>query len=393
MKNDIDELLKVSLTPMDVPSKGLNNQILLKVREKKNMSNKSIHKKFKIPMAAMLTVGMLALGTVTVVAAYRYLNPEEVALELEDNTLKQAFSGENAIFVNETQECKGYQITLLGSVAGKNISNYMSWDDDGAIEEDRIYTVVAIEHADGTPMADTSSDEYGEELFYVSHYIGGLNPKDYSIMSMGGGYSEFVEDGVMYRLFSMDNIEMFADKGIYVGINSGVFYDAEAYIFDETTGKMIPNTNYEGINVLFELPVDVSKADPAAAETYLKNMEQDKQKEDAEPEKNATDLSAETFLEKLSSENINEYAIPVESTRQVYTPDEKGIVKFSYEFESGAAGSGTLNVNETFLKNEIGIPKIGGISYSDSGLESMLMEVFILNEDGTVTFAIYKPKM
>lgn len=35
---------------------------------------------------------------------------------------------------------------------------------------------------------------------------------------------------------------------------------------------------------------------------------------------------------------------------------------------------------------------IGSYSYSDGGLSSLLMDVFTLNEDGTVTFVLYRMK-
>ncbi len=120
-------------------------------------------------------------------------------MEVEDDTLKKAFLGEEAVLVNETQEMGGYKITLLGSVAGKNLSDYLSWDDAGLPKDDRLYTVVAIEHGDGTPMPDTSSADYGKEPFYASCYIRGLNPLEYSISHIGGGYSAFVKEGVGRR--------------------------------------------------------------------------------------------------------------------------------------------------------------------------------------------------
>ena len=101
--------------------------------------------------------------------------------------LRKAFLSKDAILVNETQESGGYKVTLLGSVAGKSISNFMETNDYGEVLDNRIYTVVAIERADGTPMPDTSSDDYGKEEFYVSHYICGLDPNVYSLMCMGGG--------------------------------------------------------------------------------------------------------------------------------------------------------------------------------------------------------------
>ncbi|MDE7478814.1 MAG: hypothetical protein K2M91_12865, partial [Lachnospiraceae bacterium] len=196
MKKDMDSLLEMALTPMDVPEKELNNQILRKVKEIEDMENEQVYYRKRIPVAALVTVCILILCSSTALAVYKYLTPAEVATETNDDALQKAFLSEDAILVNETQESGGFRITLLGSVAGKNISNFLSTNGKGEVEDNRIYTIVAIEHADGTPMPDTSSDEYGKDTFYASHYIRGLNPIQYSLMSMGGGYTEFVKDGI-----------------------------------------------------------------------------------------------------------------------------------------------------------------------------------------------------
>lgn len=390
MKEDMDSLLKKSLIPTDMPPERLNCQVLLRAKEREMMK----HQK-RIPAAVAAAVCVVLLGSMTAVAARRYFSPAEIATEFENETLAKAFSGEGAVLVNETQESGGYRITLLGSVAGKNLSDYMITDDKGMVEEDKIYTVVAIERADGTPMPDTSSDDYDKEPLYVSHYIRGLDPNVYSLQSMGGGYSTAVRDGVMYRMVEMDNIEMFADKGIYVGVSSGTFYDSAAYRFDEGSGEISPNTGYQGVNALFTLPVDKSKADSAAAEAYLKELRAEWETPaqgsyDFQMGKaDASDLAVEAFMEKLTAENLDEYAAPVEATRMVLTPDKEGMVSGSYELENGAAGSSAFWVTP---KTKAGEYQIGGYSYSENALEDLLIDVYVLNEDGTVTYVVYRPK-
>lgn len=381
---DIDELLKKSLAPASEPPEWLNCQVLLRAKERKQMKQQR-----RIPVAAAAAVCVMLLGSVTVVAARRYFSPAEIAAEFENDMLAKAFSGEGAVLVNETQESGGFCITLLGSVAGKNISDYLTTDDEGMVEENKIYTVVAIERADGTPMPDTSSDEYGKEPFYVSHYIRGLDPKKYSMQSMGGGSSTAVRDGVMYRIMEMDNIEMFADKGIYVGVSSGVFYDTEAYRFDEGSGEISRNTDYQGVNALFTLPVDKSKADSAAAEAYLKELHAEWDTPSAPPEMDAADLAVEEFMNKLTAENLDEYAAPVESTRMVLTPDKEGLVSGSYELENGSAGTSAFWVTP---ETKVGEYQIGGYSYSENALKDLVIDVFVLNDDGTVTYVVYRPK-
>lgn len=338
----------------------------------------------------------------TAVAAYHYLSPAAAASEVEDNALEKAFLGENAVLVNETQESGGYRITLLGSVAGKNISDHLTEDAAGNVVSDRIYTVVAIERADGSPMPDTSSDDYGKESFYASHYIRGLNPNTYSLMSMGGGYTEFVRDGIQYRLLEMDNLEMFADRGIYVGVSEGIFYDGNAYVYDDSTGIMSRNEDYDGVNALFELPVDKTKADLAAAEEYLKAFG-DAMNAPAEPmEKDPIDLRVEEFMGKLTPENIDQYAEPIASTRQTCKVDGNGLVSFSFELESGEEVSGDMDLDEMFPDGKVGMCRNFFPYYSkndseellipENGLKDLLIQTFTLNEDGTVTFVVYQPK-
>lgn len=397
MKKNMEQLLETALTPMELPKQRLNDQILWKAKERQDMNNNQVrngsYNKRRIPAAVLVTACILVLCSSTALAVYKYLTPAEVATETDNNALREAFLGGGAILVNETQESGGYRVTLLGSVAGRSISDFMEMDNHGEVLDDRIYTVVAIERADGTPMPDTSSDDYGKESFYVSHYIRGLDPNFYSLMRMGGGYTAFVKNGVQYRILDMDNIEMFADKGIYVGVSTGTFYDADAYVYNAETGEMTRNEGYGGVNALFRLPVDENKADPAAAEAYLKTLDDDTDQPEEPVEKDAAELDVEAFIEKLTPENIDEYAVPVELTRQTCTIDADGRVHYSYKMDN-SEGSGTVAFDNLFPDGKTGISPAFSCSYGsyDSGLADLCIDVFILNEDGTVTYVVYQPK-
>lgn len=347
-------------------------------------------KKKHIPAVAAACL-VLVLGSVTAVAAYHYFSPAQVAQKLEDQKLAEAFSGEDALLINETQVYGDYQVTLLGVVAGKDISEYLSTE-NGIVQEDMIYGVTATTRTDGTPMPDVSDDAYDEQPFFASFYIGGLNPKDYSIMSMGGGYSEFVENGITYRLLEMENIEMFADRGIYLGVSDGSFYNAQAYSFDEATGEISRNESYAGINALFKVPVDVSKADPAAAQEYLEALAEGEESDD---QALAGETLSEAHVLKRWEEALSEGYLPlgmkpVTSTMQICTPDAEGGFSYSYPYGDGGQGSGIAYVKELFPENETGTKAVGGYHHSGD-MESLCIETFTLNEDGTVTFMLYVP--
>lgn len=391
MKKDMDRILKQALAPEEEPDWWLNQNIINRAEE---MTQMKLRKKSRVPAAILAASFTLIVSSAAVFAAVRYLGPVQVAQELEDTKLMEAFQGKDAVLVNETQEYGGYLVTLLGAVSGKNISQFLSRDNQGQVEENRFYAAVAIEHADGTPMPDTSDSSYGEEAFYVSPYIKGLEPWNYGLMNMGGGYSEFVQDGIQYRLLDMENIDIFADRGIYIGVSMGTFYDHDAYLFDETTGEITRNEAYDKVNALFTLPLDPAKGDREAAEAFLKAMEEE---EDTPIESTEEDQVVEDWIEQLEKElQAGEIvsAERVESTVQICKPDADGTIFYEYSLENGGGGSGTQSIEFLFPDKKAGTMALAGYSCgeNETGLDYAEADIMTLNEDGTVTFAVYMKK-
>ncbi len=388
MKKDIDRILKQALAPEEEPDRWLNQNIIHRAEEMTQMKNR---KTSRVPAAILAASITLMIGSAAVLAAARYLNPVQVAQRLEDQKLMEAFQGEDAVLVNETQEYGGYRITLLGAVSGKNISQFLSKDNQGQVLEDRFYAAVAIERADGTPMPDTSDPTYGDEEFYVSPYIKGLEPWNYGLMNMGGGYSTFVQDGIQYRLLDMDNIDIFADRGIYIGASAGTFYDNEAYQYDESTGEITRNEAYDKVNALFTLPLDPAKGDPEAAEAFLRSMEE----EDDTPiemteEQQALEDWGEQLEQELQKGEIT-CAERIESTVQTCKPDAEGYFSYSYDLGDNGGGSGTQKIEWLFPEKKAGTMALAGYSCGED-IASAKADVMTLNEDGTVTFAVYQFK-
>lgn len=267
MESRIDELLMRALAPTNDAEDWLNQKILRRVEEMQNMNEKQNYIK-KISVAVMTAALVLGVTSLTAYASWRYLSAQEVAEEVKDFQLADAFLSEDAICVNEVQSYGGYRITLLGMVSGDDLSQYPRVHDN-TLQTDRVYAVVTIENEDGTPMPDTSSEAYGELEFFVSPLVGGLNPVTYNAASMNGNYSEMWENGALYRLIECDNVDIFADRGLYLCVSEGSFYDKSAYQYDKETGQISRNEDYSGLNALFDLPVDTAKADPEKATEYL----------------------------------------------------------------------------------------------------------------------------
>lgn len=385
----LDDILFNALSPNYEPDEELNHRIIDYEKENKMGEIKNIWRK-SFPAAAAVAAAVM-ITSVTTFAAWRYLTAKDVAERVDDRKLAEAFTEEDAWNEAEVQSYGGYDISLIGLVSGTDISDYLSIQ-NGKVVADKTYAVVAISNADGTPMPDTSDAEYGKQDFLVSPYIEGCNPAIVNIFSLaGGGYSAFVEDGIQYRIMEAENIEVFADHTIYLGVTDGTFYNQDAYVFDAGSGRITRNDSYDGVNALFILPIDPSKADKDKAEKILSDIfaPSDENASD-DPYQFATDDVRE-FMSKLTADNIDLYAEPVESTRQTLTPNERGEYSYSYEMPDGAAGSGTTAVSHVFAPGETGMSGNFGWSSSENGLEDLQIETHTLNEDGTVTFVIYVP--
>ncbi|MBQ9608518.1 MAG: hypothetical protein IJV15_03630 [Lachnospiraceae bacterium] len=390
---DIDKLLYDALSPKEEMSDELKTCVMQRVIDGKehnmNYKKETVSNRRHLPAAAAVTLAALMVTSVTAFAAHKFMSAKDVAKDLDDEKLAEAFT-DDEWNLNDMQSYGGYDISLIGLVSGKDISGHLVTT-NGKLINDNTYAVVAIGRSDGSPMPDVSSDEYNNLSFLVSPYIEGYNPACYNVFSLkAGGYSEIVEDGILYRIMQVENIEAFADHTIYLGVSDGTFYNDEAYIFDETTGAITRNDAYEGVNALFTLPIDSSKADAVKAAEIIDNI--DNPTDDVEDEEYA-DKDVVEFMSKLSAENIDSFATPVESTRQIVKPNERGEFSYSYELSDGASGNGVAVVDDVFPDGKVGMSENFGWSTSEDGMNDLIIETYTLNEDGTVTFVIYVPKL
>ncbi len=463
MKRDMDDLLKQALSPDMTPDPRLNRRIIQAHQEKENRNmklnmdlfanntsgaNDRRRPRFRARTAVAAAIcGVLVVGSVSTYAAWRLLSAGEVVKEYGDLKLAEAFTGKDAVLVNESQTDGDYRITLLGAVPGENISDYLNHGSNKtfylssngqylALEDDRLYTIVAIEHADGTPMPATSDDAYGDETFFVSPYVKGLDPQNYNSLTMKGSYTELVIDGVQYRILETTNVELFADRGVYIGVNDGTFYENTAFLYDETTGEISRNANYPGLNVLFNLPLDPANADPAAAQAWLNAFGQAAQDASsnasaaivysATGDDSGSSISGQPAQETVSvygidtiditthqnwvsqiatdgklvdQEALQELCAAIPQTIQT-CPVTDNSFAYAWDLNGLGASSGTLRMDYVFPEGSApGTMVLIGSNFSLDGSESeedMLrsakLETALLNEDGTVTVAVYVPK-
>ncbi|UNC92281.1 hypothetical protein [Candidatus Contubernalis alkaliaceticus] len=346
--DDFDQLLKQSLSPTVEPSEELNRKIINRLKERNKMRNKVPKKMFP---AALIATSLIFAMFVTVFAAIHLLNSKQVAEHLGDQTLAQAFDGQDAVEVNELVVSGGYNFTLHGIVSGQGLTDFAVSGQE--ISPDRTYAVVSIAKQDGSKMTDIQDEEYDEVSFFVSPLIKGQNPWQFNIASMNGGYSEFVIDGVMYRLIDCDGVEIFADRGVYLAISSSNFYDINAFNYNEETGEISLNEDYEGANALFDLPLDITKADPDKAEKYLQQL-WDNTEDSGSSEEKIFDWDDELANAVMVRESLKEV-----------TYDEDGLACYEYKNHKIA-----FNPDVFFAEDQT--PKLVSIAEADGERTAIL---------------------
>ncbi len=260
---DFDKIITSAFSRRESPSPVVNQRILLQSQYERVEKMKKSRKFRKILVAAALIV----VCAVPVYRAVKLLLPSQVAQKSGDLALAKAFESEDAIIVNETQSSGGYDVTLMGIVSGENISDINKNTPEDFLDE-KTYRVVAVQKSDGTKITDITERP---ELF-ISPYIKGCHPNLVNIASLKGGYHDMVVDGVMYRLIDCDSIEVFASTEVYLGVSEGMLLPGNAFVYNKDNGTIMRNPDYEGVNALFDLPLDTSKADPDKALEIIKSL-------------------------------------------------------------------------------------------------------------------------
>lgn len=283
-KEDLEQVLSFALRTdeTDMPTQGLQEGILKKAKEEGTVKRRHYRKGFAV--AAMLVL-ILGVGSISATAAYKYLTAGEAVGAMEDGTsadtlheaLEEGFKSEDSVSINETQTTLDYKITLLGILSGEDLIKNMSEESREnlltGLMENMTYVVYAMEHADGTPVDKEDPSEFCSNLL-ASEMIGGREPAYYEEFDVANYVgSGIYENGMIYWIRSVKNLDMYADRGVYLGIVEDGKYE-KAYKLDEETGEIVKNPECTDLNaVLFKLPIPADKADAEKAAAYEKKWE------------------------------------------------------------------------------------------------------------------------
>lgn len=223
----------------------------------KERTDMTIRKTKKI---AILAAACIALLAVSVSAAYAWLTPAQVAEEHNQPLLAEAFSGPDAIELNETVESGDFSITLLGLVSGRNLDTL-----NPDLEKDHTYSVLALRRLDGTPLTNQDFDFIS---YTMTPLVAGFSPLTVNNWTLEAGVAGMDRDGVYYYLLDTQSIEMFADHTVYMAFYEGLTPNNTIFTVAED-GTISFAEDFTGVHALFTLPLDPSKADPAAARAFV----------------------------------------------------------------------------------------------------------------------------
>ena len=204
----------------------------------------------------------VAMLTVSAYAASRWLSPAQVADMVGNPALSRAFEGENAVKMNQSVQTGDLSVTLAGMVSGKNLSD---WTDEA--DQSRTYAVMILESLDGTAL-NVENFPLGQYTF--TPLVAGFTPWSVNSWTLDTGVSLLEQDGVLYYLLDVQNLEMFADHTVYVAFYQGASPSLDYFVMAED-GTISFAEKFEGPRALFTLPLEQSKADPVAVEQFMDN--------------------------------------------------------------------------------------------------------------------------
>lgn len=375
--------------------------------------NRKFHPTRKLIAASACAI--LLLGGSSAYAAYHFLSPSQIADEVADNgALSRAFAGEDAVSVNETQQSNGYDITLLGLVSGEKLELCVPQETRENVSKSHTYAAIAIAKSDGTDMEDRN--------FFVAPLINGVSFLDANAATMDETLTWFCKDGVLYELIECDDLEIFADRGVQLGIVDSFGSETAAFRMDNESGFYRKVEDYAGTIALFALPLDTTKADPAAAEAYLKKLEEaageDEAADEAADAKGTagraeasviTGAESEAaagymnqkvrdFVDGITADNLSDY-FEIVKDYPVFTatPDENGWVDFGTQYiekEDYVANGGSGEVSNWIAEDEDFSVSAITMSGTDGkeGASTLRISVVFRNEDGSLTEALYQIK-
>lgn len=250
-------------------------QLMAQAAARKEVPPMTRKKTFKFAAALAAAVIML---TGSAVAFSAILSARDVAQHISDSTgdeeILRAFESEDSVYINQSTAVGNYTFTLLGITS----ADRLDFINDLPEENRHSYIVLAARRNDGVPIApeDGLLDRTGSENLSITPLVEGWAPHAVNAWSLECAGHGMTVDGVRYYLFDYTNLELFADRTVYLAVYEGLAPSADKIVMKED-GTIVFAEGYTGEQAMFTLPVDPSRADPEAAAALLEEKGYDEE--------------------------------------------------------------------------------------------------------------------
>lgn len=232
----------------------------------------------RILAAAILIIAVIS---VTAYAISGLLSAGDVAEHFGESRVADSFKKNG--YASESVTDKGYTVSFLGLVKGERFES-------DSIKSDCSYYAVSVAREDGLPLSLSDGNPLGMSVIIEGYPAWKINT--WSLDTSANGMEE---NGILYYLYDCENLEIFAEKNVYLAVYEG-FVPGVDIINMNPDGTFEFADGYNGFKALFKIPLDPSKVNPEAANEILKEYLED--------EKDNV-----TYSETAKSETKGEYEI------------------------------------------------------------------------------------
>lgn len=209
-------------------------------------------KPVKILIAAALIIVVIS---VTAFAISNLLSVRDVADHFGESQVADSFGQQS--HMPESVTDKGYTVSFLGMVKGERFESE-------SIKSDCSYYVVSVASEDGSALSIVDGNPLGMSIIIEGYPAWKINT--WSLNTSANGMEE---NGVLYYFYDCENLEIFADKNVYLAVYEG-FVPGLDIITMNSDGTFEFAEGYNGFKAMFRIPLDPSKANPEAANEIIK---------------------------------------------------------------------------------------------------------------------------
>ncbi len=217
-------------------------------RKGENVMNKAT----RFLVAAVLIIAFLSF---TAFAISKLLSAHDVAEHMGESQVAESFDKQTSKVESITD--KGFTVSFLGIIKGERFES-------NEIKSDCSYYVISVAASDGSPLSLADGNPLG-----ISVIIEGYPAWKVNTWSLNTSANGMEENGILYYLYDCENLEIFADKTVYLAVYEGFIPTAQIIKMNQN-GTFEFAESYKGFKAMFRIPLDPSKADPEAANKILK---------------------------------------------------------------------------------------------------------------------------